>query len=178
MFGVGDHQKDRQISVVVEREMQLDRPLGPPEDSPWERFGAEVDDRGIDTEQLVLEPKLPWARDLATAVEQLVEHRAEQDPGPMFVRIRQRRALRRRAHAELLQLPFAAGQASANLAQRLGFAQVAKQHRDELRPTVEPACVPFCSRGDDGALKIGPRKELEQLIEDAAESHDRGWPPC
>jgi hypothetical protein len=55
--------------------------------------------------------------------------------------------------------------------------ELREQHRDELVPAREPARVPLRPRIDHGLLKLGARKKLEQLIEDAAESRHRGWPP-
>ncbi len=57
----------------------------------------------------------------------------------------------------------ATGQAVANLAQRVGASQMAKEHRDALRPTGEPL------RGFLGAvfshepLKFRARKVIKQL---------------
>jgi hypothetical protein len=75
------------------------------------------------------------------------------------------------------ELPLTAGEAAANLTQRVRMAELTEQHRDELTPTRKAAGVPVGVSRDDDALKLGPWKKLEQLIEDAAESRHRGEPP-
>ena len=75
------------------------------------------------------------------------------------------------------QLALAARQPAADLAQRVRPAQLAEQHGDELAPAGEAARVPLGLRRHDGLLKLGARKKLEQLTEDAAESGHRGRPP-
>ena len=52
--------------------------------------------------------------------------------------------------------------------------ELREQHRHELIPAGKPARVPFGPRVDDRLLKLGARKKLEELIEDAAESRHRG----
>jgi hypothetical protein len=52
-----------------------------------------------------------------------------------------------------------------------------EQHRDELPPTRKAAGVALGLGLLHGSLKLETRKELEQLVEDAAKSH-RGWPPA
>ena len=55
----------------------------------------------------------------------------------MLVGVGQRRAARRLEDTEVDQSPEAAGQTVADLAQRIGPAELAQQHRDELRPAGE-----------------------------------------
>jgi hypothetical protein len=55
----------------------------------------------------------------------------------MFVGVGQRGASRSRGQTQVTKLSFAGGQASANLAQRLGMSQLTKEHGDELSPTTE-----------------------------------------
>jgi len=74
-------------------------------------------------------------------------------------------------------LPSQLAKAAADLAQRMRAPELREQHRDELVPAREPARVPLGPSGGHGLLKLGARKKLEQLIENAAESCHRGWPP-
>jgi hypothetical protein len=57
----------------------------------------------------------------------------------------------------------------------VGAAQLAKQHGDELAPAREAACLTLGARRHNGLLKLGARKKLEQLTEDAAKSRHSGW---
>jgi hypothetical protein len=68
------------------------------------------------------------------------------------------------------QATLSAGQAAADLAQRVRPAQLAEQHRHDLVPTSESAHVALGVRGHDRLLELGAWKKLEQLAEDAAES--------
>jgi hypothetical protein len=65
-----------------------------------------------------------------------------------------------------------AGQPVADLAQRVGAAELAKQHRDELRPTGEPLSGVLGSMLLHERGKLGPGKMLEQLIEQAGYLYD------
>jgi len=78
---------------------------------------------------------------------------------------------------EMRQLALATRQAAADLAERVRAPELGEQHRDKLVPARKAARMPLGLRVLDGALEFGPRKKLEQLIEDAAESRHRGWPP-
>ena len=57
-----DDDHTQQVAVVVQQAMQRDRVLGPPKVRPVEQRRAQVDHRGVQTQQLVLEPKLPRPR--------------------------------------------------------------------------------------------------------------------
>ena len=70
------------------------------------------------------------------------------------------------------QFAQATAQAVADLAQRIGMAELAEQHRDELRPAgkalgVTLSVVLLYQRGE-----LGPGKMLEQLIEEARDLYD------
>ena len=72
----------------------------------------------------------------------------------------------------MYQPPQAAGQAVADLAQRIGASQLAKEHGDELRPagkalggTLSGVLLYECG-------ELGPGKVLEQLIEEARDLYD------
>ncbi len=171
-----DHQHRGEIPIVVQGEMQLHRALPAPEGSPRKQVGTQVNDRRIQTQQLIRETKLLRPRDRATARQQLIEDRLIQLPGTVRIGIRERRPLRG-GDPELRQPAFTARQPAADLAQRVRAPQLAEQHRDKLAPAREPPRVPLGLRLHHEVLKVRPRKELEQLIEDAAESGHRDWPP-
>jgi hypothetical protein len=50
----GDVGKDREITIVVEQEMELDSPLRLAEGGPVKESGAKVDDGGVKAEELFL----------------------------------------------------------------------------------------------------------------------------
>src|ERR1700719_119662 len=78
----------------------------------------------------------------------------------------------------MAQFAFAGGQPAADFAQRLRVAQMAEQHGYKLSPTRKPASVPFRAVLDDGSFKLGARKQLQHLAENAGYScHGGGGPP-
>jgi hypothetical protein len=104
---------------VIQREVQLHGPFGPPERRPGEDLGAQVDHTGVDRQQLVLEAELLLRADGGLAApEELAEDLLVELPGAMFVRIGER-ALGRRGDAPVRQPALAAGQPAADLAERM-----------------------------------------------------------
>ena len=71
-----------------------------------------------------------------------VRHRPEQvledRGGTMHVGVGQVGLARTPGDPEMHQLPHAAGEAVADLTQRVGMGQLTKQHGGELRPACEP----------------------------------------
>ena len=169
-LALGDDDYAGEIAVVAQQAMQLDRPLGAPEVRPVEQRRTQIDDRGIQTHQLVLEPKLPPPlRQGLAACQQFLEHRAIELPGAMRVGVGQRRAARR-GDAQVLELAFTPAQPATNLSQGMGAAELAEQHRHKLAPAAEPAGVALRVRALHQPLGLRPRKQLEQLAEHAAKS--------
>jgi len=154
---------------MVEQAMELDGALGAPERRPVEERRAQVDHRRVQADQLVLEPELPPALGQGlTPEQQRLEHGAVELPGPMLVGVGQRRAARR-GDAQVFQLALAAAQAAADLPQRVGAAELAEQHGDELPPTGEPPGMPLGVGPLDQRLELRLWEELEELAEHAAE---------
>jgi hypothetical protein len=74
----------------------------------------------------------------------------------------------------MLQLAFTTRQSAANLAQRTGLPQLAKEHGNELAPASEPARMTFRSRLAIQLLEFHTRKDLQQLRKNAAYSVQGG----
>src|SRR5208282_5424314 len=141
---------------------------------PVEDAGAEFDQGGVQTQQLVLEAEAMRAGGFAAATEQLIKHAAVQLPGPVFVGIGQGGALGSVRQSQVPQLAFAGGQAAANLAQRLRTPQMTEQHGHELAPTTEPAGMALSPVFNYSPLKIGAGKQLQHLAENAGYSYHGG----
>ena len=169
---LGDHQRRGEVAVMIEREMELHRALGPAERGPREHLRTQVDDGGVDRHQLVLEAELLLAGRRLAPAQQLVEDTLVQLPRPMRVGVGERRA-RRRGDPEVRELPFTTGQPAADLPQRMCAPQLTEQHGDELSPAREAARMAFGARRPHGLLELAAGKELEYLTEHAAES-DQG----
>jgi hypothetical protein len=54
---VGEVRKDRQISVMIQKQMKLHRPFGLSELRPVKEAGAKLNDRGIQRKELALKSK-------------------------------------------------------------------------------------------------------------------------
>lgn len=132
-----DHGKRRKVPIMVQKQMQFDGPLGPSETGPVEHRQAEIDRGGVEADQLLLEPELLFPSPLHPATLQ----RLEEDlfiklPGAMLVAIGQGGAAGS-GDAQMLELPFTACEASGDLPEGMGSAQLAKEHGDELSPAAE-----------------------------------------
>src|ERR1035441_9111885 len=137
----GHHRERRQVAIVVQQQVQLDRALGPPKFRPVEHAHRQVDDAPVQTHQLVLEteflPPTLALHQLLALQQRLLEHGLVKLPRSMFIGVGQRGLLGCHRHPQILQLPLAARQSTTDLAQRMRPAQLAKQHRHELTPTGE-----------------------------------------
>jgi len=100
---------------MVQEQVELHRPLGAAERGPLEERGAEVDHRGIQADELVLEPELAAPRrDRLAAGGQLAENLLVQGPGPMRIRVGQGGPPGSR-DPQVAELPLAGGQPPADL---------------------------------------------------------------
>ena len=87
---VGDAGKDREIAVMVQEQMNLDRALGLNVFGPGEQAKAEIDDGGVQTQKLVLEPELVARTVKRQPGKRLMEKRLVELPTPVGVGIGQR----------------------------------------------------------------------------------------
>ena len=105
---------------MIEQQVQLHSSFGAPKLRPVVQAGAEIDHRGIQAQQPILEAELVARRHRLTLLQQLRKDGPVQLPGTMLVGVSQGRFARRLPHSQMPQLAFATGQPAANLAQRLG----------------------------------------------------------
>src|SRR5437016_5768242 len=124
--------------------MQLHRSFGQAKLGPIKHRGAEIDHRGIQAQQGILESEFPllprsWlaGRQALALGQQLLKDRLLQLPRPMFVGVGQRGASRSRWQTQVPKFPFTRGQASADFTQGLGVPQLTKKHGNELTPATE-----------------------------------------
>ena len=136
--------KYRQVAVMVQKQMELYRPFRLTKLGPIKKAGAKLDHRGIQTEELVPESKLPLAEiQLPALAQELVKYLLVQLPRPMFIGIGQRRSLRSRMEPQMLRFTKTTGQAAADLSQRMGLSQLAKKHGHKLVPATESLGASF-----------------------------------
>ena len=77
------------------------------------------------------------------AIQQGIEDRFEQLPGPVLICVAQCGAFRRLGDAQVAKFSFTRRQTASDLAQALGVSNLAKQHGDHLRPTGKAARMPL-----------------------------------
>ena len=150
LFAFGDDREGRQIAIVIQQQMEFHCAFGQAKLGPIKHGGAEIDHRGVQAHQGVLESELllfPGSR-LAgcqnlTLRQQLLKHRPMQLPRPVFVGVGQGRTSWSCGQTQMTKFSFAGGQSSADFAQGLGVSQLTKQHGNELAPTTEAAGVSF-----------------------------------
>ncbi len=90
----------------------------------------------------------------------------------MLIGIGQGGAARRFGDPQMDESPEAAGQAVADLAQRVGASQLAEQHGNDLRPAGKALGVTLGGVLLHQRGKLRPREMLEQLIEEACDLYD------
>ena len=81
----------------------------------------------------------------------------------MLIGVRQGRFVGRVFDAQMHELSKTAGEAIADLAQRIGVGHLAKQHADELRPTGESSRVTFALMFLDNAGELRAGDLLQKL---------------
>src|SRR5439155_12906307 len=118
---------------------------------PIKHRGAEIDHRGIQAEQGILESEFPllprsWlaGRQALALGQQLLKDRLLQLPRPMFVGIGQRGASRSRWQTQVRKFPSTRGQPSADFTQGLGLPQWTKKHGKELTQPLKTTGRTFC----------------------------------
>src|ERR1035438_10426308 len=80
-------------------------------------------------------------------------------------------------NAEMYQLAQTAGQPIADLAQRIGMAQLAEEHGHELGPAVETLGSALGLMLFDQAGEFQARKMMKQLIEQTRDLYHQERPP-
>jgi hypothetical protein len=76
----------------------------------------------------------------------------------------------RSRNAQMFQLTLTTSKAPGNLTERMGAAQLAKQHGHKLSPTTKSFGMTFCLGDPDQMLKLQTRKQLQQLAKYATKS--------
>jgi len=155
--------------------MKLDGPFGSPELGPIKYFQAQIDGGRIHADQFVFKPKRCLPNNLdTTSFKELKEHLLIQLPGTVLIGIGQG-GMAWSSNTQMFQLSLTASKASANLTERMGAAQLAKQHGHKLSPTSKSFSMTFSLGDRDQMLKLQTRKQLQQLAKYATKSIHK-WP--
>jgi len=141
--------------------MKLDGSFGPPELGPIKDFQAQIDGGRIHTDQFVFKPQRSLPDDLDTAsFKDLMENLLVELPGTVLIGISQG-GMAWSSNAQMFQLPLTASKTSGNLTERMGAAQLAKQHSHKLAPTRKSFGMTLCPCDRNQMLKLQTRKQLQ-----------------
>ena len=161
-FSFGDDRIARQMSIVVQNQVQLRRAFGLLVFCPIKHGGAEFDDGAVDAQQWIAKTEtVSRARRLLATSKQNTEDLLIQLPGSVLIGISERGLVGRLRNAEMLQLAFTTREAAANLTQRTGLPQLAKQHRNELAPAGKSASMTLGAGLSNSLFKFQTGKELQ-----------------
>ncbi len=140
--------------------MKLDGSFGPPELGPIKHLQTQIDGGRIHADQFVFKPKRFLPDDLDTAsFKELKKNLLIELPWTMLIGISQGGMARSR-NAQMFQLPLAASKASGNLTERMGAAQLTKQHGDKLTPAGKSFGMTFGMGFFHHVLELDSRKQL------------------
>src|SRR5215831_460741 len=151
---------------MVEQDVSFDAAFGAAELGPGEQSEAQRDGGRI--QQLVLEAKCVSAGAqvllVAKARQRGPEQIFEQGGRTVLVGVRQRRSSGCLSDAEMHQPAQTTGHAIADLAQRIGASELAKEHGYELRPATKSLGGAFGAVFLNQSGELGAGEMLEQLI--------------
>ena len=136
-LALGQMSEDRQITVVIQKQMQFHRSLGLAESRPIVHVQAQINHAGVQAQELILEAQLLFGRQALCQAKLIVEDLLEDLPGPLGVGVGQGRTFRTFLEAQMIEFAFATGQAVADFAPRFGLGQLAEHHGDEFTPAAE-----------------------------------------
>jgi len=166
-LAVGDRDKGRQHTRVVQSDMQFDRALGLAEPGPGKHRKAHINGRGVERKKLVLEPETMTRGLMLTATQELEEQRFVQGPGLLFVGPRQTGAADQ-AHAEMIKLAGLSCEIAEQITQARAAGQLGAGHRHELRPTADFAQFPALMVLPGERFEFMSRQQFEHLGEHGA----------
>jgi len=137
-----DHSKRRQVSIMIQKHVQLNGALCPSELCPVEKRKRQVDGAGVQADELILKPELlsdsSSGHSCLAFGQELLEHRLIKRPWPVRIGIGKSGPARRIRNAQVFEFPLAAGQSPADLTKAMCAAELAEQHCNELPPAAEP----------------------------------------
>jgi hypothetical protein len=128
--------------------------------SPVKETEGEIDDGRIQADEFVFKAELFLPDSLVLeAMEQNKEEFLIEGPGAVFVRVGEGGAIGG-GNAQVLQFALTTSEASGDLAEGMGSAQMTEEHGDELAPAGEPSGMAFGASLFDRLMEFRSRKEL------------------
>jgi hypothetical protein len=159
-LSLAEEGKLGQVSIVVEDQMEFDRPLGSSEMRPVKHAHTQIDGGGIKANQFILEPELLSSSSLQAATFQEFEKDLLIEfPGTMLVGIGQSGTIGS-GDGQMFELALTASQAPGNLPQGMSSAQLTEEHSHKLAPTSEPSGMSLSSCLHHCPLELDSRKQL------------------
>jgi len=177
-LAVRDVDEGGDVAAQIQQGMQLDRRLGGAERRPWKQRQAQIDGRGIQGVDGVvqIDAKAVVAIQLAcTPNEQGGQVRPDAPVAP-FVGICQCRTFDWRAKAHAVKLGLVGQQTGFDVAQTLAVSQLDESHGAELLWATQAANSEIPAIAVYDARKAGPRNEFHDLCEQRL-AHVHSSPP-
>jgi hypothetical protein len=141
--------------------MKLDGSFGLPELGPIKHFQTQINGARIHADQFVFKPELFLPNDLdAASFKELKKNLLIEFPWAVLIGIGQGGVAWSR-NAQMFELPLTASKAPANLAERMGTAQLAKEHGHKLAPTRESFGMSLRLSDRNQLLEFHTRKQLQ-----------------
>jgi len=157
----------RDVAAQIEQRMQPDGSLGLLERRPRKHRQAQVDGRGVECIDGVLQIDAEGLVDIQRPgdADQALGEVGVDAPVAHRVRIGQCIARHRRANPEVIKLGVLGAQAGFDVAQALAKGQLCKRHAQKLVQTREQLDLAFASIPGHASAKRRQRKVLHQLRE-------------
>ena len=166
-LAVRDVDEGGNVASQVEQRMQLDRRLGGAKWRPWKQRQTQVDGRGIQGVDGVVQvdAETVVAIQLARTPDEQGGQICPDAPVASLVGIGQRRTPDRRAKAHAVQLRLIGQQTGFDVAQALAVSQLRKSHGAELLGATQTAHPGIAAITRHDARKASPWHELHELRE-------------
>ncbi len=162
LLALGDRQEGGEVPVVIQTDMDLDRPFRRLVLGPREQRCGELDQRGVQREELALEPEPMTGRMPLGPSQQLVEDLLEQRGRLIAVDPGQRRA-GDRPSSEVIQLPDLGLEVRHQIPQAGPTGQMRHGQGKELIPPTHRTQIPAPMVPNGGCLEFMSRKYFEEL---------------
>jgi len=128
--------------------------------SPVKETDGEIDDGGIQADEFVFKAELFLPDSLVLkAMEKNQKEFLIEGPGAVFVRVSEGGAVGG-GNAQVFQFALTTSEASDDLPEGMGSAQMTEEHGDELAPAGEPSGMAFSASLFDRLMEFRSWKEL------------------
>ena len=154
-LAVGDVDEGRDVAAQVDQRVQFDRRLGRPEGCPRKQRQTQIDGRGIERVDGVLEVHAEGFVEVEPArdANQVLRELGVDAPVARFVGVGQRAARHRSANPKVIELGRLRTQAGLDVAQTLAIGELRERHAAKLIGATEIAHATIAAVALDDAIE-------------------------